>query len=149
MPVRSLHSSVLKWPDRQAVYEALLQWLGKLLTIRTDVQKVGYFGSYSRGDWGTGSDLDLVVVLDASDVPFGRRSLGSDVLDIPVSVDLLVYTADEWRLLEKTNTRFYRTIVKEVVWVYTGSGTGMRPSDEAANMRPMPLECSTPPISWS
>jgi len=127
MPVRSLHSSVLKWPDRQAVHEALLQWLRKLLTARTDIKKVGYFGSYARGNWGVGSDLDLLVVLDASDVPFGRRSLGSDILDMPVSVDLLTYTADEWRLLKKANTRFYQTIMEEVAWVYTRSSSGTGP----------------------
>lgn len=118
MPVRSLSSSVLKWPDRQVVHEALLQWLKKLLSIRADVQRVGYFGSYARGDWGIGSDLDLIVVVDTSKEPFGERSLGSDILDIPVSVDLLVYTADEWRSLEKFNAKFYKTIMEEAVWVY-------------------------------
>ncbi|HHV79367.1 MAG TPA: nucleotidyltransferase domain-containing protein [Firmicutes bacterium] len=118
MPVRSLSSSVLKWPDRQAVHEALVRWLGNLLGVRTDIQKVGYFGSYARGDWGPGSDLDLIVVLDSSDAPFGERSLGSDILDIPVSVDLLVYTADEWRTLERLNSKFYKTIMEEAVWIY-------------------------------
>lgn len=118
MPVRSLPSSVLRWPDRQAVHEALLRWLRKLLAARQDIQKVGYFGSYARGDWGMGSDLDLLVVLDASEMPFGRRTLGRDLLDMPVSVDLLVYTADEWDLLKKKNTGFYRAIMEEIVWVH-------------------------------
>lgn len=132
MPVRSLRSSVLKWPDRQAVHEALLQWLEKLLSVRADIQRVGYFGSYARGDWGIGSDFDLLVILDSSDAPFGGRTLGSDILDIPVSVDLLIYTADEWQSLARLNTKFYRTIMKEVVWVY------VRPtcsSQEAASGR--------------
>ena len=119
MPVRSLRSSVLRWPDRQAVHEAILQWLASLLSTRADVQRIGYFGSYARGDWGVGSDLDLIVILDTSDAPFGQRSLGSDILNIPVSVDLLIYTADEWRSLENLNTKFYKTMMEEAVWVYT------------------------------
>lgn len=131
MPVRSLRSSVLKWPDRETVHEAVVLWLKRLLSTRTDIVRVGYFGSYARGDWGTGSDLDLVVVLDASSEPFERRSLGQDVLEIPVSVDLLLYTRDEWRALEERDTRFYREVMEEAVWVYPQAG-----ADELRVSRP-------------
>lgn len=122
MPVRSLRSSVLKWPDRRTVHEAVLAWSAKLASARSDIQRIGYFGSYARGDWGIGSDLDLVVVLDASEAPFGARSLGDEILELPVGVDLLVYTADEWRALEERESKFYKTIMEEAVWVYIRPG---------------------------
>ena len=115
--MRSLRSSVLRWPDRETVHRAVVDWLDRLLDTRTDVARVGYFGSYARGDWGFGSDLDLIVVLDTSAMPFQRRSLGQDILGLPVSVDLLVYTTDEWRGLGERNTRFYREVMNEAVWV--------------------------------
>ena len=58
MPVRSLSSSVLKWPDAQTVERALRRWTKKAVRDRDDVLRA-YFGSYSRGGWGVGSDLDL------------------------------------------------------------------------------------------
>ncbi|MGE5481761.1 MAG: nucleotidyltransferase domain-containing protein [Bacteroidota bacterium] len=119
MPVRSLNSSVLKWPDQQEVHEALLKWVKKAVTERPGIRAVGYFGSYARGDWGFGSDLDLIVVLADATEPFGRRQLSVDVLDLPVGVDRLVYTRGEWESLIRSGSRFARTVAAETVWVYT------------------------------
>ena len=69
MPVRSLSSSVLKWPNKQTVDLAVRLWAEKVSKEREDVQKIGYFGSYARDDWGVGSDLDIIVILDSSEKP--------------------------------------------------------------------------------
>ncbi|HHW10127.1 MAG TPA: nucleotidyltransferase domain-containing protein [Firmicutes bacterium] len=118
MPVKSLNSSVLKWPKRQEIFDVLSHWVQKTINSRSDIQKIGYFGSFARNDWGPGSDLDLIVIVNDAVEPFGRRSLGRDVLELPVSVDLLIFTMDEWRRHEKMNSRFYKTIQNEVVWIY-------------------------------
>lgn len=120
MPVRSLRSSVLKWPDRETVHRAVVEWTRQILSGRPDIVRVGYFGSYARGNWGMGSDLDMIVVVAAPDAPFGERSLGQDVLDLPVGVDLLIYTSDEWQALPARDGRFYREVIDEAVWVYPG-----------------------------
>ena len=70
---------------------------------------VGYFGSYARGDWGVGSDLDLVVIVDDSPEPFERRAARWDATGLPVPADVLVYTRAEW---ERLSAR-----PREVVWV--------------------------------
>ena len=78
MPVRSLTSPVLKWPDAQTVLKALKRWVEKVNQIRRpDIVRLGYFGSYARGDWGVGSDLDLVIIVENSDEPLksGRPNL--------------------------------------------------------------------------
>src|SRR5207247_237446 len=75
MPVRSLNSSVLVWPDRAQVDRAARVWAEAVARDRSDVQRIGYFGSYARGDWGVGSDLDLVAVVDAPEEPFEQRSV--------------------------------------------------------------------------
>ena len=118
MPVRSLRSSVLRWPDRETVHGAVAGWAANLVNSRADICGVGYFGSYARGDWGMGSDLDVIVVLKTSNAPFGERTLGQDVLNLPVSVDLIIYTVDEWRALATRDGKFYREIMSEAVWVY-------------------------------
>ncbi len=48
MPVRSLNSSVFKWPDKTAVDQAVRAWVENSLAMRKDVLRVGYFGSYAR-----------------------------------------------------------------------------------------------------
>ncbi|RKL62693.1 nucleotidyltransferase domain-containing protein [Thermoanaerobacteraceae bacterium SP2] len=56
----------LKWPDLNDVLSSLDKWAKRVLLIRRDIVKIGYFGSYARKDWGVGSDLDLVVVVTGS-----------------------------------------------------------------------------------
>jgi hypothetical protein len=118
MPVRSLTSSVLRWPSRQVVDEAVREWAAENAGRREDVVAVGYFGSYARGDWGVGSDLDLVLVLIESDRPFTDRPLEWDVTALPVPTDMLVYTAAEWRAMQSERSGFGRALRAETVWVH-------------------------------
>ena len=85
--------------------------------MREDVLKIGYFGSYARGDWGVGSDLDLILILQHSELPFEKRALEWDVLGLPVPADVVVYTQAEWEEMAGKNGRFYRMIENEAVWV--------------------------------
>lgn len=117
MPVRSSSSSVLVWPDAAAVDRAARRWASRVTRERRGVRRIGYFGSYARGDWGPGSDLDLIVVVDDADEPFVRRAARWDTTDLPVPVDLLVYTDAEWRALDR-GSRFFRTLEREALWVY-------------------------------
>ena len=117
MPVRSLSSSVVVWPDRAAVESALRRWAEEAARIRRELVSVGYFGSYARDDWGVGSDLDVVLVVAGADLPFARRPVAWDLTRLPVPVDSLVYTQDEWRGLDPAS-RFTRVLAREVVWVW-------------------------------
>lgn len=116
MPVRSLSSSVLRWPDAQTVDCAVRDWAEKVVRDREDVLRIGYFGSYARGDWGVGSDLDLVVIVERSDHPFEGRSVEWDLTVLPVPADVLVYTRGEWRILSQQGR--FRQVSREAVWVY-------------------------------
>ena len=117
MPTRSLSSSVLRWPDAQTVDQAVRRWAENVVQQRPDVARIGYFGSYARGDWGVGSDLDLVIVVDSSDQPFERRAADWDLIEFPVPADVLVYTQHEWESLNQRG-RFYQTLMRETLWVY-------------------------------
>ena len=118
MPVRFLNSSVLVWPDRVQVDRAMRQWAANASKARPQLQRLGYFGSYARGDWGVGSDLDLVAVVTSAEEPFDRRALTWDLTPLPVPAEILVYTEPEWRALEAQGSRFFRTLAQEAVWVF-------------------------------
>jgi len=116
MPVRSLGSSVLKWPDRAAVETSVRVFAAETAARDERVRRVGLFGSYARGTAGVGSDLDLVVVVEAADEPFERRALAFDVTELPVAADLLVYTVEEWERM-KVEGGLPRSIAHEIVWL--------------------------------
>ncbi|MBI4232813.1 MAG: nucleotidyltransferase domain-containing protein [Chloroflexi bacterium] len=122
MPVRRLTSSVLRWPDAGAVDRAVRRWAQEAARRHPGALRIGYFGSYARGDWGVGSDLDLVAVVEDSPEPFLSRAAAWDTTTLPVPADLLVYTRAEWEALDP-RARFTRTLRQETVWVYSRGET--------------------------
>lgn len=124
MPVRLLTSSVLKWADAKTVDGAVRRWAEKVAGDEQNVLKIGYFGSYARGDWGVGSDIDVIIIVESCGQTFFRRSLEWDVTGLPVPADVLVYTKKEWQSFSQdlpsneVKGRFYQTVMQEVVWVY-------------------------------
>lgn len=116
MPVRSLNSSVLRWVSREEALQAAKAWAERVAQERPEVLRVGCFGSAARGDWGVGSDLDLLVIVAHSDKPFLYRATDFDMTSLPVPADLLVYTQDEWAAMERSG-RCGR-LGAEVRWLY-------------------------------
>ena len=118
MPVRSLSSSVFRWPDAREVDRAVRRWAGEVVRRRPDILRIGYIGSYARGDWGVGSDLDLIIILKQCGRPFWKRAAEWDVTSLPVPADVLVYTEEEWEAMAGEGRRFHRTAEEEAVWIY-------------------------------
>jgi len=120
VPVRSLNSAVLKWPDGSAVLSAARSWANALQCKDPAVRQVWCVGSYARGDWGVGSDLDLIVILSESDLsPVDRyRTYYPDKL--PVPVDLWVHTETEWHALRVSAPQLGDRIQREKI-VLAGS----------------------------
>ena len=120
MPVRSLNSSVLVWPNRDQVDQAVRAWAVEMARQHPATRRIAYYGSYARGDWGVGSDVDLLAVVEDTAEPFERRALGWDLSGLPVPADLLIYTEQEWQRLLDEGGAFARMLVREAVWVYEG-----------------------------
>lgn len=117
MPVRSLNSSVLKWPDRVAVDRAARLWAAAQRQLHPEIVRVGYFGSYALGDWGVGSDLDLVVIVDRCERVFTERPLDWDTSTLPVPAEILAYIRDEWERLLAGANGFVEAVSRQVVWL--------------------------------
>ncbi len=116
MPVRSLSSPVLVWPDTVVVERAVREWAREAAMARPEAVRIGYFGSYARGDWGVGRDTEIIIIVDKAAQSFERRAVSWDATRLPVPADVVVYTASEWDFL--AGTRFGRTVSREAVWVY-------------------------------
>jgi predicted nucleotidyltransferase len=86
-----------------------------MICCHSNITHIGYFGSYARGDWGVGSDIDLVVILRDADEPFEHRAMKLDTSPLPVPADVLVYTEGEWETLKQRES--FGNVVREVIWI--------------------------------
>ena len=107
----------MRWPDADTVRKALENWAGIIRKLHPGIVAIGYFGSYARGDWGVGSDLDIILVVDDSPLPADRRALSYDKESLPVPADLIVYTRLEFESLTAADSRFSRMIRRETTWL--------------------------------
>lgn len=116
MPVRSLRSCVLKWPSRTEVLAELKSWVRTHAAKDDTVVRIGCFGSITDDTrWGVGSDLDMIVVVRTSP-DRARQTLTRDLTALPVPVDLLVYSEEEWDAMK--GRRFRTTVESSGLWLY-------------------------------
>lgn len=115
MPVRLLNSVVLRWPRRDEVLAAARRWAIELTQSDDAVEEVFCVGSCARGDWGVGSDLDVIVIVSsAPDSPVERRRL-YEPTNVPVPSDVWIYTRDEWAGLAEHSVHLLRRLQNERV----------------------------------
>jgi len=94
------------------------QGVARSPVAKIEVIAIGYFGSYARGDWGPGSDVDIVII--AAPEPAHNPHRNHSTIDwmtseLPVPADVLVYTADDWGRL---GGKMGKVLREETVWVY-------------------------------
>ena len=117
--MRSFNMPVLKWPERAEVVAGLRQWMERQKASHPELVRVGYFGSLADGvRYGIGSDADVVaVVTHSSREQWWERPLDFDrPREVPVPVDLFVYTEDEFAKIVGRDDAFARDM-QNVVWL--------------------------------
>jgi predicted nucleotidyltransferase len=89
-------------------------------------ERVIVFGSCARGGAGLDSDIDLIVVLDSQNMPgtyqermmnrlLVRRAL--DSVNRDYAMDVIVYTAPEWKRFQDSGSAFSKEVANEGVEV--------------------------------
>ncbi|MEX2146361.1 MAG: nucleotidyltransferase domain-containing protein [Candidatus Rokuibacteriota bacterium] len=85
---------------------------------RPEIMEIRLFGSLARGSRNPRADADLLIVLDASDIPFRDRLPVYKPRGSPVPMDLTVCTREELQREVTAGNRFIRRILDESVVLY-------------------------------
>lgn len=128
MPLRYSSSSVMKWPRAEQVLPAAADWATRFARETEGVVAIGCYGSYAREDWGVGSDLDLVIVHEGVEgFEDGQARWGLET--IPVPVEAVTYTLEQWFGLMSSNRRMARMLREEAIWFVGESELGLEEAD--------------------
>ncbi len=111
--------------DNNIFTEYLNQILASLKTI--DPKLVMIFGSFSKGIINENSDLDLLVVLNQTEIPKNYdeklemklmiRKLIRDI-NKKIPIDLIVYTIPEYEAFRKGHSSFSKEVMKTGKIIY-------------------------------
>jgi predicted nucleotidyltransferase len=106
-----------RWPE---VERELDRIVARLRTL--DPERVILFGSFARGDFHEGSDIDLMVILNTSERFIDRIGHVLEVLD-PADFDVepLVYTAAEYENMRQRRTTLIDAVEREGKVLYERS----------------------------
>ncbi len=113
---------VLRKPAEYTLDELARRAAGPLAAA--GAERAVVFGSWAVGSADGYSDLDLAVVL-ATDLPRVERGrLLAGLIDaLPVAVDLLVYTPEEFARGSSAKSGAFDAIAREGVTIYARSGS--------------------------
>ena len=90
------------------------------LVVALGPERIYLFGSHARGDAGTDSDYDVLVVVPASKLPRYRRDQDAfaALLGIGVAKDVLILTHDEFERQRSVVCSLPATVEREGVLLY-------------------------------
>jgi len=118
MRTESYGSAKITYLDKDAIWEAASQMAQELGRRHREIRRILVFGSFVRDQAAPGSDLDLIVVLDESDLPFLDRPAHYRAGRFLIPLDLLVYTNDEIEGMLAEGNSFLRHALAEGVTIY-------------------------------
>ena len=85
---------------------------------RREIAEIRLFGSVARGTANPYADADLLIVLDATDLPFRDRLPRYKPMGSPVPLDLTVCTREELSRELSAGNRFVRCLVDDSTILY-------------------------------
>lgn len=82
--------------------------------------KVYLFGSYAKGEADESSDIDIVIIKETGLGFLERLKEVIRYINVPKSVDALVYTPEEFKKMQDEGNAFVEMILEEGVLIYEG-----------------------------
>jgi predicted nucleotidyltransferase len=116
-----LSSVRVRYLDRDAVLASLRELATRLGAERPEIQEIRLFGSLARGQRNPFADADLLIVLDASDLPIRERIPHYKPTRTPLPMDLTICTRIELARELAAGNRFVKRVLGESLVLYSRS----------------------------
>lgn len=114
---KSFPSAEIVSIDHDRLMAALKKIAAAIVKANPAVQDIRLFGSLTRNDWTPDSDIDLVIIVKTSDISFLKRrdAFADSFLDLPMDVDIKVYTLGEIEGMRTDGNEFIESVMEESV----------------------------------
>jgi len=112
--------SELCWPDNfinRKSYKIGKRFIN-LIIKKFNIKKIIIFGSFARGDYHKGSDLDLIIVGEFKERFIDRIGKIIELNDSDLEIDAMVYTEEEFQKMIQERRPFIEQALEEGIVVY-------------------------------
>ena len=89
-----------------------------LIIKKFNLKKIIIFGSFARGDYHKGSDLDLVIVGEFKERFIDRIGKIIELNDSDLVIEAMVYTEEEFQKMIQERRPFIEQVLEEGIVVY-------------------------------
>jgi len=89
-----------------------------LIIKKFTLKKIIIFGSFARGDYHKGSDLDLIIVGEFKERFIDRIGKIIELNDSDLEIDAMVYTEEEFQKMIQERRPFIEQALEEGIVVY-------------------------------
>jgi len=112
--------SELCWPDNfvNRKYNKIVKKFINLIVKKFKIRKIIIFGSFARGDYHKGSDLDLIIVGEFKERFIDRIGKILELNDSDLEIDVMVYTEEEFKKMIQERRPFIQQALEEGIVVY-------------------------------
>lgn len=117
MPEKSSSFVKVFFADKAKVLRELDCYVKQLRRTRSEVEKVGLFGSYATDTFGPASDVDLLIVLGESSKRFLDRIPDYMPDNLSVGCDVFPYTNKEMEKMKQDRSPWISHVLREAVWL--------------------------------
>jgi len=117
--------SELCWPDNfiNRKSNKIVKRFINLIIKKFNLKKIIIFGSFARGDYHKGSDLDLIIVGEFKERFIDRIGKIIELNDSDLEIDVMVYTEEEFQKMIRERRPFIEQALEEGIVVYEKSDT--------------------------
>lgn len=110
-------SPTFEWPDRNALRDSVQSWAKSTAQAQSRLLRVGYVAASNANGTDFANHLEVVCVVEQTDLPPAERQGEWNLAAIPVPTQALVYTAREWSEIIDAGGWLAQKF-EETVWVY-------------------------------
>jgi hypothetical protein len=112
--------SEIYWPDNfiNRKTNKIVKRFLNLIIKKFNLKKIIVFGSFARGDYHKGSDLDLVIVGEFKDRFIDRIGKIIELNDSDLEIEAMVYTEEEFQKMIQERRPFIEQALEEGIVVY-------------------------------
>jgi predicted nucleotidyltransferase len=113
--MKSSDSVKVTYLDKSTIMKAITALAEELPKGHPEVEEICLFGSFARNEAVPGSDVDILVVLASSNLPFRNRIGKYMPSSFPIGIEVFPYTRSEIETMLREGNQFLKSAMQDSI----------------------------------